>query len=674
MKKSNFKIAYLMAILLGVSLVSSCKDDDEMGKTEMPTCTDGIMNGDETGIDCGGTSCQPCQDGMTPEAGRRTDLYVTNNEDGNISKYSITGDSLVTIVTPTTAAEGIFYDYAADVVVQASRSALQLEAFSAVSGLMSGDNVTPAYMGNADLESPRELAVSGSSYVVSDNGSHKFFVYDNSGSSFTLTNTVEIPFSVWGITFKGDDLYAVVDVTGDIAVFYNFLSNAKDGVLMPSKRITVEGIVRTHGLTYSGADDVMILTDIGDAADANTDGGFHVINDFSSKFDALSDGELLTIDNQIRVAGPSTLMGNPIDVAYDSETDVVYISEVGNGKVLGFSSIGNGGDLTPSFNKDLPKASSIFFSSEETDADNGESSDNQTAKVYATTTANGNVSVYDASGSLLKTITSGSTSTEGIYYNAQNDALIQASRSGLMLEYYNGFSALADGTTVAADFSGAADLASPREIAVFGNKVVVADNGDNKFFVYSYNGSSFTLVNTFQLGFNVWGITFKGNDLLAVVDNTSDLAIFSNFLNENTADGMITPSKQITIEGIVRTHGIDYSETDDLLILTDIGDAADANTDGGFHIISGFDAKLNALETNGILALSNQVRVAGPSTQMGNPIDVAYDNKSKTLFIAEIGNGKVLGFANILECTGGDIAPSVSNDLDKAASLYLYSN
>ncbi len=25
-----------------------------------PTCTDGIMNGDETGVDCGGTTCQPC--------------------------------------------------------------------------------------------------------------------------------------------------------------------------------------------------------------------------------------------------------------------------------------------------------------------------------------------------------------------------------------------------------------------------------------------------------------------------------------------------------------------------------------------------------------------------------------------------------------------------------------
>lgn len=28
--------------------------------TTVPTCTDGIMNGDETGVDCGGTSCPPC--------------------------------------------------------------------------------------------------------------------------------------------------------------------------------------------------------------------------------------------------------------------------------------------------------------------------------------------------------------------------------------------------------------------------------------------------------------------------------------------------------------------------------------------------------------------------------------------------------------------------------------
>ncbi len=659
------KQIYFLAILTGMMLTTSCNNDDDAVVIVQPeaTCDDGIMNGDETGVDCGGSSCEPCMDGMTPPVlGRRTELFVTNNADGNISKYSITGDSLVTLMTPTTAAEGIYYDATTDVVYQASRSALQLEAYTDVSTLMDGASVTPAFAGAAELESPRELAVSGTTYVVSDDGSDKFFIYENSGSGFTLTSTVEVPFPVWGITFKGDDLFAVVDTTGDLAVFRNFLSNATNGVLYPSKRVTVEGIVRTHGITYDGSDDVMVLTDIGLASNAMDDGGFHVISDFSSKFDALSDGELFPVGMQVRVAGPSTLMGNPIDVAYDSETDAVYISEVGNGKVLGFTSIGSGGDLTPSFNKDLPMASSIYFSSDETDGNVGDSSMASTTRLYTTSTANGNVTVYDGSGATLKTILTASTATEGIYYNAMNDAMIQASRSGMALGYYSGFSSVLDAATIAADFTSGAVLASPREIAVFGDKVVVSSNTENKFYVYQYNGSSFTLLNTFDAGFNTWGITFMGNTLLAVVDNTSDLAVYDNFLTEYTMDGAITPDKRITIEGIVRTHGIDYSEADDVLVMTDIGDAADANTDGGFQVTQGFTAKLAALDNGSTLSLSEQTRVAGAATQMGNPIDVAYDHKTKTVFIAEIGNGKVLAFADALNAMG-NVAPAVSNDL-----------
>ncbi len=32
-----------------------------LGPVPAPTCTDGIQNGDETGVDCGGTTCPPCQ-------------------------------------------------------------------------------------------------------------------------------------------------------------------------------------------------------------------------------------------------------------------------------------------------------------------------------------------------------------------------------------------------------------------------------------------------------------------------------------------------------------------------------------------------------------------------------------------------------------------------------------
>ena len=671
MENSTKKLLRFSLFILGLSLVVACSDDDDY-MTAQDTCSDGIMNGSETGVDCGGTMCEPCAMGM--ELGRRTELYVTSNADGNITKYSITGDSTVTFATPSSAAEGIYYDANNDLLVQASRSNLQLEAYSNISTFMGDASLSNAYTSSADLESPRELAVNGSTYVVSDNGSNKFFVYTKNGDSFSLTNTVSIPFSVWGITFKGNDLYAVVDKTNDLAVFYDFENNAIDGTLAPSKRISIEGIVRTHGITYDGTDDVLVMTDIGDAANATDDGGFHVIEDFSSKFDALSDGEVLSLNMQTRVAGPSTGLGNPIDVAYDSQENTVYISEVGNGTVLGFSSIGDGGDLTPSFTMNLAGASSLYFSSDETDGNSGSATQAASLKtqLYTTNNANGDINIYDGSGMLVKTVTSGSNATEGIFYSGTNDILIQASRSDLMLGYYSNFSSVANGATVAADFSSSADLNSPREIAVSGNRVVVSDNGMHMFYVYSYNGTAFTLESTVDPGFNVWGITFKGDDLLAVVDGSSDLAIFNDFLDK-AVNGALSPDKRITIDGIVRTHGIDYSEADDVLVMTDIGDAANGTDDGGFQIIQNFSSILEATATGGSIALAEQSRVAGPSTLLGNPIDVAYDHKTKTVFIAEVGNGKILAFSNVLNASG-DMAPAVSNDLMSASSLYLYNN
>ena len=672
MKKNFVKPMVGFLVSFGLFLAVSCDDDDNGGMMgeEMPTCTDGIMNGDETGIDCGG-SCTPCEDGM--ELGRRTELFVTNNVNGDITKYSITGDSVITYRTASDAAEGIYYDKEADLLVQASRSSLQLEAFKETSMLMEDSDVTPAFSGAMDLASPRELAVNGSTYVVADNDSHKFFVYNKDGDSFSLTATLDITFPVWGITFKGKDLYAVVDTTSDLAVFYDFESNAQDGVLRPSKRIKVEGIVRTHGITYSASDDTMIMTDIGDADNTTDDGGFHVIKEFSSKFDALSDGDVLPVGMQIRVAGPSTLMVNPIDVAYDSETDAVYVSEIGNGKVLGYTSIGDGGDLTPTFNKDLESASSIYFSSDETDYDLGSETMGQQTTLYATSTANGDISVYDGMGMLMKTVTTASMATEGIYYSPIHDEILQASRSNLMLENYSGFSDLTDGASVEAAFMSSADLSSPREIAVSGYNVVVADNGENKLFVYTFNGSSFTLQNTFQVNFNLWGITFMGDDLLAVVDNTSDLAVFNDFISMNTSDGTVTPDKQVTVEGIVRTHGIDYSESSDVLVMTDIGDAADVTSDGGVHVIEDFTWVISDVDNGASIPMSSQSRVAGASTMMGNPIDIAYDHKTKTVFVAEVGNGKILGFSDALNISG-DVAPTVDNNLMSASSIYLYNN
>jgi len=62
------KIFSGLAILIALTVISCIKEDDTISPIAMATCNDGIMNADETGVDCGG-SCDPCNDddGMTQE-------------------------------------------------------------------------------------------------------------------------------------------------------------------------------------------------------------------------------------------------------------------------------------------------------------------------------------------------------------------------------------------------------------------------------------------------------------------------------------------------------------------------------------------------------------------------------------------------------------------------------
>ncbi len=612
--------------------------------------------------------------GPEPDPGRRAQLFVTNNSDGNITVYDVTNEQSKTLVTGNTAAEGIYYDAENDIVVQASRSGQKLDAYTSVSGTEDQEVVSIASNSSSDLDSPRELAVNGNSYVVADNGSNQFFVYSFDGSTFSLSNTFDIPFPVWGITFKGDDLYAVVDQENELAIYTDFLDNGTNGLLNPSKVITIEGIVRTHGLTYDGTDDVMIMTDIGEASNADSDGGFHVITDFSSKIDPLSDGDVLTVSQQTRIAGSNTQLGNPIDVAYDSETDAIYISEIGNGggKVVGFSDYSSGGNISPFLSLDIDAASSIYFSSDETDGNTGVGSAAGLSEIYVTDNASGNINVFDLSDNSQRTLRTVAGAAEGIYYSGMNDIAIQASRTDNRLEYYSTVSSASDGDSLATEFASNSDLSSPREIAVSGNKIVVSDNGSNEFYVYSYDGTAFSLENTFTAAFNVWGITFMGDDLLAVVDNSSDLAVYNDFLASNMTDGPVTADKQITIEGIVRTHGITYSAADNVLVMTDIGDAGNTTDDGGFHVINDFRSVFDGVNNGGTLALADQVRVSGLLTLMGNPIDVAYNHKTNSVYIAEVGNSRVLGFSNI--GNGGNLVPDLNAEVSSASSIYFYGN
>lgn len=320
-------------------------------------------------------SCDKKMDSVT--ASSSTMLYASNNSNGSVTAYDYTNGSMAmptTYKSNSTAADGVYFDATSQTIFQASRSSKGIEGFSSMASASVGGliNVSLTLDGSKDMTSPREMAVNGNFFVVADNADvdgntatadGRLFIYQKSGNSFTLRNVITTDIRLWGITFIGNDLYAVADLDNDLAVYTNFLSNTSTTKLTTSKRIEIEGIVRTHGIAYDASSKTMVLTDIGSAANTQDDGGFQVITDFMTKFNATSNSGMLKATDQIRIAGSNTKMGNPVDVAYDGATKTVFIAEAGNGggRIMSFANVTAAGNPTPSTNYDLAAASAVYL-------------------------------------------------------------------------------------------------------------------------------------------------------------------------------------------------------------------------------------------------------------------------------------------------------------------------
>lgn len=293
------------------------------------------------------------------------------------------------------------------------------------------------------------------------------------------------------------------------------------------------------------------------------------------------------------------------------------------------------------------------------------------------TTSNASFTNLSDTNPVSNNLTLAGTDFDGAYFNNDTDKFIVASRTNNRLETYGGVKdALNDGpTTLSLEFFSASDFNNPREIAVTEDKVIVTQdqnlaNGNvSKILVYQKTETAFTLLNTYTVDFKVWGIHIEGQNLYAVVDLTSDIVVFNNIFSN--ANGAITPSKRVTIEGLVRTHGITYSSRDNVMVLTDVGNAA-LDTDGAIIVINSFTDVLTATANNGTISMSNQIKISGSNTHLGNPVDVAYDNVSGNIYVAErlFSGGQVLTFDK--PTVSGNQAPAVSRTEAGVSSVFIY--
>lgn len=325
---------FLIACALASFLLTACNNDDAALVSENPPPVD-----------------------ATPTPARELKLVTSSNTSGKVTFSDLLAASPIvkSVSVSGLDSDGIFFDSGKDQIVLASRTNNRLESYLGLrNSIISGtDNLMLAFSSTSDFNNAREIAVIDDKVIVTQdqntaNGNiNKILVYQKTASSFNLMNTYTVDFKVWGIHIEGSDLYAVADLTSDIVVFNNFFSNPS-GNITPSKRVVIEGLVRTHGITFSAADNRMILTDVGSATSA-TDGGLVIINNFSSVFMATANMGTITTGNQIRVYGPTSLLGNPVDVAYDNVSKNIYVAERlnGGGQVLTFSLPTSNGDYAP---------------------------------------------------------------------------------------------------------------------------------------------------------------------------------------------------------------------------------------------------------------------------------------------------------------------------------------
>jgi hypothetical protein len=107
MKKSVFALMAFSGLLF-----TACESDDD-NPTDVATCNDNVLNGDETAVDCGG-SCTPCEVAIVNPANYSftRDGDTTVNFSGQTTRLQMGEEIVEALLDPTTTAEELAAMYA----------------------------------------------------------------------------------------------------------------------------------------------------------------------------------------------------------------------------------------------------------------------------------------------------------------------------------------------------------------------------------------------------------------------------------------------------------------------------------------------------------------------------------------------------------------------------------
>lgn len=532
--------------------------------------------------------------------------------------------------------------------------------------------------------------------------------------------------SAWDIVFDeaNDRLFAAL-TNGQIAVFDMFLGSsptAASRTITPtdSSNTPFAAPTNLHGIAFDGSR--LVVTDVGAGASStagfDTDGSIYVFNDTS----AFTSGGDTNVAASRVIEGPKSLLGNPVDITLDGNVLRVAEKANGGGQILIFHDIftGGSGDIAPTktvasaaVESIATRSNNVTLGADVSDLDTAATLNSITITQNPTpgsamtppmppAALEGQISVLNSTSLAAKsdininegmmTAVTKTRFLENIAYSQTGDAYAtydnaaSPSAGGIIVINRLDAHSNADAQTTT-DLDRVIEgsnttLLTPKGIEVVDKAgiVIVADTFNDSaatppqkarlvLFSTCVSGNA-TPIATTELNQPVWDIDYDPiNDRLFAAGTMGEVLVWDNFLADQTANPMggVSETRRIrpSVAGTpvsTNLHGIVYDATNDRLVVSDVGSAADPS-DGRIYTI---DAASTATGNTNVSR-----EISGAASNLGNPVDIALNGT--TLYVAEKSNDVLMQFDNIFTAQGSDptTAPNASVAAVKPESVTL---
>lgn len=245
MKTEMTKFSLIFTVVFALFVASCSSDDNGPDPADPPTCSDGIKNGDETGVDCGGSACEPCSAGEGEELNGSTTENLTL--DPNITykltgSFSVEAGATLTIPAGTTIIANADDGAETDTFIVIQKGAkIEVQGTMAAPVIMTSNNETPGDWGGlvilgdatttAGVNATAEINdfKYGGTNNADDSGSINYLVINYAGAQIDPESQ-----------YNGLTLYAVGSETSisNVAV----LNGTDDGVEFFGGTVSVENM------------------------------------------------------------------------------------------------------------------------------------------------------------------------------------------------------------------------------------------------------------------------------------------------------------------------------------------------------------------------------------------------------------------------------------------------